>query len=69
MNNDLAPHQQRVVVEKEELDDKIKKLLAFMDGEIFRKLPMDERERMRRQLQYMENYSDVLDERIDNFQP
>ena len=67
MNNELAPHQQRVIVEKEELDDKIKKLLAFTKGEIYRQLPADERDRLRRQFNLMDEYSKVLGERIDAF--
>lgn len=68
MNNELAPYQQRVIVEKQELDDKITKLLAFTKGEIYRKLPADERDRLRRQFRLMDEYSEVLGERIDVFQ-
>lgn len=63
----LAPHQQRVVTEREELDEKITKLTAFTDTDIFRSLDKAEQERLERQLSHMNAYSDVLGERIGNF--
>lgn len=39
------------------------------EGEIFLDLDAYERERMRRQLEYMEGYLNMLNERIVNFQP
>lgn len=63
----LQPHQQRVVDEKTELDAKLTKLSAFMDGQIFKALPEEERNRLIRQKEYMCDYSDVLAERIAAF--
>ncbi len=69
----MQPHQQRVVDEKIELDAKLKKLRAFIEnsGEnpsaIFAGLPTAERSRLARQASIMEEYSDVLRERIVNF--
>jgi hypothetical protein len=64
----LAPHQQRVVDEKTELDDKRTKLKAFINGNaIFAGLPADEKERLVRQHSCMTEYSEILDERIKAF--
>jgi hypothetical protein len=64
----MQPHQQRVVDEKTELDDKLVKLDAFIVGsEIFKDLPEDERTRLRKQAGFMKGYSDVLGDRIAAF--
>lgn len=63
----MEPHQQRVVDEKAELDDKKAKLHAFIDGKVFLSLPDTEQERLGRQLYIMRQYSDVLSERIAAF--
>lgn len=55
------PHIQRVITEYEELNDKINKLNAFINGNpIFRKLDAEERNDMACQLTSMRNYSDTL---------
>ena len=63
----MKAYQQRVVEEKAELDGKIERLLTFTTGVIFSDLPKDEQERMGRQLGFMQEYSDVLGERIGVF--
>lgn len=63
----LVPHQQRVVDEKKELDDRREKLDAFSGTDTFRALPEDEQDRLRRQWDAMRTYSSVLQERIDHF--
>lgn len=63
----LQPHQQRVVAEKTELDEKLAKLLAFFQGGIFASLPEAERSRLRNQARFMDGYSAVLGERIEAF--
>jgi len=63
----MAPYQQRVVVEKQELDDRIAKLDAFIKGNLFEILHVQERERLIRQLVLMVKLSAVLDERIVYF--
>ena len=63
----LEPHQERVVKEKEDLDDKITKLTAFVGGTIFASLPDDERSRLSIQLQHMNGYSEILRQRIAAF--
>ena len=63
----LQPHQQRVVAEKTELDEKLTKLDAFGRTALFASLPADEQGRLNRQHSLMEQYSAVLGERIAAF--
>ena len=63
----MQPHQQRVVDEKTELDEKLKKLDAFGRTELFASLPADEQGRLNRQHSVMEKYSAILGERIAAF--
>lgn len=63
----MQAHQERVVVEKMELDKKITALAQFADGAIFSNLPLDEQERLNCQLTIMSNYSEVLGQRIYAF--
>lgn len=64
----MQPHQQRVVDEKSELDDKLGKLGVFIESSpIFAVLPDDERERLVRQKSCMGEYSEILGERIAAF--
>lgn len=63
----MQPHQQRVVDEKEALDEKITKLSDFSNGDIFKTLTEDEQERLKRQFNIMRDYSSVLGDRINAF--
>lgn len=63
----LQPHQQRVVEEKRELDEKIAKLDAFFLTPTFKNLPTAERGRLFRQKPWMLGYSKILGERIEAF--
>lgn len=64
----MAPHQQRVIDERSELDDKRNKLYAFIDGSpVFKGLPSEEQARLRRQSDVMAEYSGILGERIAAF--
>ena len=66
--NSMQPHQQRVVDEQSELDAKIAKLRAFIDGSpVFAGLSDDEKERIVRQHSCMTEYSEILGERISAF--
>lgn len=59
------PHIQRVITEYEELNDKIDKLDAFINGNpIFRKLDAEEKNDMAYQLTSIRNYSDTLLSRL-----
>lgn len=63
----MKEFQQRVVDEKEALDDKRNKLEQFIAGAVFKGLPEDEQERLVRQSSCMAEYSDILGERIAAF--
>lgn len=65
---ELQPHQQRVVEERAELEDKIGKLQAFITGERFATVS-DPAEQGRLVLQHklMESYALVLEQRIAAF--
>lgn len=63
----LAPHQQRVVEERNELVDKICKLRAFILGELFPNLDKNEQGRLTCQLAIMAAYQEVLQARIAHF--
>ena len=64
----MQPHQESLVKEKAELDEKIANLEAFQQGDIHRTLPEIERARLKRQFWHMKDYSDVLGERIAAFE-
>lgn len=63
----MLPHQERVIAEKKELDERGNKLDQFILSEKFGTLPAAEQERMKRQLEIMGKYSEVLGERIAAF--
>lgn len=65
---ELKPHQQRVVAEKSELDERIGKLDAFVLSDEFADLVgFDEMCRMINQLHVMKQLSAILGERIAAF--
>ncbi len=63
----MYPHQERVVVEQNELDEKVDKLYHFLETSIFMSLDTREQERLSKQLYHMQCYSAILVERIKNF--
>ena len=71
----MEDHQQRVIAEKAELDDRLRKLNVFItslnvlvnSNRSFVRLPVDEQERLYRQQSCMREYSDILGERIAAF--
>jgi hypothetical protein len=66
----LAPHQQRVVDEKTELDERAHKLSQFIGfNPLFEKLDPAEQERMKVQNDLMWQLSEVLGARIQAFTP
>lgn len=67
MSKQLAPHQQRVVDEKRELDDRREKLMAYFSTPFFPDLPESEQIRLERQAVAMRSYSEILGERIAAF--
>jgi hypothetical protein len=65
---DMMPHQRRVVDEKLELDAKIGKLDEFIErSPMFYKVGLKEMKRLCRQFDAMEEYSNILGERIEAF--
>ena len=65
---DMQPHQQRVVTEKAELDEKALALSTFIGSSpIFETLPAAEQERLKEQNDVMWQYSTILAERIAAF--
>lgn len=63
----MKPHQQRVVEEKAELDERLDKLQKFIQGDVFLTIDPFERVNLRDQSRIMAEYSRILGVRIDNF--
>ena len=64
----MQPHQQQVVNEKKELDEKLDNLKVFIKmSPIFKNLPADERGRLGKQFDVMVEYSSILSQRIAAF--
>lgn len=66
----LQPHEERVVTEKRELDEKLAKLKAFCfdpGSQIFKDLPPEDQDLLEYQYEAMKNYSQILRKRIDRF--
>lgn len=57
----MQDYQLRVIEEKKELDEKIKKLVTFVESDTFKQINLED------QLSYMEEYSWILGKRIDAF--
>ncbi len=63
-----APHELRVIQEQLELGDKLGKLLCFIGtNPAYATLPPEEQERLGRQASIMQQYANVLSERINAF--
>lgn len=63
----LSDWQMRVVEEKAVLDEKLGKLVEFIDGETFASLEPLPRHLLSEQRLLMQRYSDVLQKRINLF--
>ena len=64
----MKPHQQRVIDEKNELDERAKKLGEFIStNPLFETLDPNEKERMRLQSDLMRQLSEILALRIAAF--
>lgn len=63
----MEAFQERVIVERQELDDKISCLELFTTSVAFSTLSQAAQERLTRQLRLMREYSAVLAERIAAF--
>lgn len=63
----MQPHQERVVTEKADLDEKISKLSGFMHGETYAELPAVDQGLLMVQIRAMKLYSETLSQRIQVF--
>lgn len=66
----MQPHEQRVVTEKQELDEKLGKLKAFCfdpGSPVFKGLSPEDRNLLEDQYAIMERYSKILGQRILRF--
>lgn len=64
----MSDYKQRVIQERDELNEKHDKLLAFIEGSsTFKVLPEEEQELLQDQEAYMEAYVTVLNKRIERF--
>ena len=64
----LQPHQQRVVTELDELKTRTMALGVFLQSTIFQGLDPQEQSRLDRQWRVMQQYGQILSERIEAFQ-
>lgn len=56
--------KERVIEEKAQLDDRLKKLISFQETDAFSSLPTEQIKWLNRQRMVMELYSDILAERL-----
>jgi len=66
----MQPHEERVVIEKQELDAKLGKLKTFCFGDnnrTFQDLAPEDRDLLETQYTVMEQYSEILGKRIARF--
>ena len=66
----MQPHEERVIAEKREIDDKLAKLDAFCynpGNPSFKTLPPDDRYLLEKQSEVMKQYSQILGMRIARF--
>lgn len=64
---EFEPYQQRVVIEKNELNDKIDRLKAFFKTKTFEDLNDDDQMLLDEQYWVMKEYSNILATRIGRF--
>ena len=63
----MQPHEQRVLDEKRELDNKIELLALFTHGTVFNELPDEDKTLLTKQHSAMSIYSHILGQRIARF--
>lgn len=61
------PHENRMLVERGELADRLEKLTAFIDSEAWPKLPEGDRDLMIEQRNHMTAYLGALQRRVARF--
>jgi hypothetical protein len=65
----MQEFQQRVLEEKKQLDERLEKLTAFINGSKFETLDAADQERLHHQQEVMREYAQILAERIADFLP
>lgn len=60
----MEDYQKRIVDEKKELDHRINRLSAFLNGDAFSRLSAGEQRLLHLQCKAMEEYSSILNDRI-----
>lgn len=65
----MDKYQERMVAEKSDLDDKIKKLGEFIDGHVFSGLDAEDQTLLRMQRIAMVSYSRILTQRLRRAMP
>ena len=65
--SDFLPHQERVIDEMQNLEEKISALARFFNTKTYENLPDDEAFRLRIQSTFMEGYLRVLIQRVRAF--
>ena len=65
----LKPHEQRVVLERDELYERVEKLCEFFNSPAFLGLSLSERELLVEQRMAMSLYCEILNDRISGFDP
>ena len=63
--NNTFTFYDRLIIERNELGEKLKKLIAFIQGDKFNELPDEDQLLLREQGDAMSNYVDALDKRIE----
>ncbi len=63
----MQPHQERVLVEEEDLAEKVAKLDTFLSGTTVTSIAAEEQVRLIIQYKFMKLYLEVLRERIASF--
>jgi hypothetical protein len=63
----MQPHQERVVTEQKDLQEKIHKLNAFIRSEMFDHIDPAEQGRLKDQYDAMQRYNSILLDRINHF--
>lgn len=64
---ELQPHQQRVVEEKEALQEKVEKLKTFRETAMFKTLSKTDQKLLNYQLMLMKGYLNILNIRVEIF--
>lgn len=67
-NQSKQLYQERVIEEKNQLDEKLNKLRIFFYSDVFKGLDPEEQARLRFQELIMKSYSEILHQRIEAFQ-